>query len=153
MDKTEIAQTVTAELQAAIGRLASALNNLTGAYGAQHRSCISDLYFASFHLAAALLASKGLRARSHEAAQELLALHFVRAGALPGDTTKKLNALMDRRHTADYKPVVPVDAEDVAEFSPWVCTFARAAGKLLGKAVPETDAAALEKLVKALERS
>jgi uncharacterized protein (UPF0332 family) len=153
MDKAEIAQTVSAELQAATGRLGSALNNLTGAYGKQYRSCVVDLCFASVHLAAALLASRGLRARSHEAAQELLALHFVRAGALPADTSRKLNALMDRRHTADYKPVIPVDADDVAEFRPWVCAFARAGLKLIAKSARAGEAAALEKLVKVLEQA
>jgi uncharacterized protein (UPF0332 family) len=152
MDKAAIAQAVDAELSAAKGRLASALNNLAGPYGAQYRSCIADLYYASFHLAGALLASKGIRARTHESAQELLALHFVKPAALPAQTTRKLNALMERRHTADYKPLVPIEAADVAEFKPWVASFARAALALLGKAVPAAEAAQIAKLAHELEQ-
>lgn len=152
MDKAEIAQAVEAELAAARGRLASAMNNLAGPYGAQHRSCIADLYFAAFHAASALLASRGLRARSHEAAQELLALHFVKPAALPADTTRRLNALMDRRHTADYKSVVPVEAADVAEFKPWVGAFLREALVLLGKAAPREERTQLERLLKEFDR-
>lgn len=152
MEKAEIAQAVAAELQAARGRLASALNNLAGPFGKQYRSCVADLYYASFHLATALLAAKGLRARSHEAAQQLLALHFVRPGALPADTTKKMNALMDRRHTADYKTFVPMDASDVAEFKPWLGGFFRDALRLLGKSAPAGERAGLDRLLRELER-
>ena len=152
MEKAEIAQAVAAELEAANGRLASAMNNLAGPYGAQYRSCIADLYFATFHAATALLAAKGLRARSHEAAQELLALHFVKPAALPADTTRKLNALMDRRHTADYKSYVPVEAADVAEFTPWVAAFLRDALRMLRKSAPREQAAELDRLLREFDR-
>jgi uncharacterized protein (UPF0332 family) len=152
MDKAEIAQAVAAELQAAGGRLASAMNNLAGPYGAQYRSCIADLYFAAFHAAAALLAAKGLRPRSHDAAQELLALHFVKPAALAADTTRKLNALMDRRHTADYKSLVPIEAADVAEFKPWVGAFLREVLRLLGKSGPRAERARIERLLGEFER-
>ncbi len=152
MDKAAIARTVAAELQAARGRLAAALNNLAGPFGKQYRVCVTDLYYASFHLASALLAAKGLRARSHEAAQELLALHFVKPGALPADTSRKMSALMDRRHAADYKSFVPMDASDVAEFGPWVRAFFRDALKLLGKSAPAAERAELTRLLRELER-
>jgi uncharacterized protein (UPF0332 family) len=152
MDKARAAHAVSAEVRAAADRLASALNDLAGPWGVQYRSCVSDLYFACFHMTCALLASKALRPNSHDAAQELLSLHFVKTGALPADTAKRLNALMERRHTADYKSVIPVDESDVAEFRPWVAKFMRAALALLGKSVAPADGAHLKKLIEALER-
>jgi uncharacterized protein (UPF0332 family) len=152
MDRAEIAQLVTGEAQAAHGSLAAAMNNLSGPHGAQYRSCVKELYFACFHMATALLASKGIRARSHEAVQELLALHFVKPAALAADTTRKFSALMDRRHTADYKTFAQMDAADVDEFRPWVAQFLGNALKLLGKAVPEAQAAELRATIAALER-
>jgi uncharacterized protein (UPF0332 family) len=152
MDKAGIARAVAAELEAARGRLASAMNNLAGPYGKQYRSCIGDLYYATFHAATALLASKGFRPRTHDAAQELLALHFVKPAALGAETTRRMNALMERRHSADYKTFVPIDAADVAEFKPWVGSFLRDALRLLGTSAPRREAAALGELLKELER-
>ncbi|MGQ0651553.1 MAG: HEPN domain-containing protein [Betaproteobacteria bacterium] len=141
-----------AELEAARGRLASAMNNLAGPYGKQYRSCIADLYYATFHAATALLASRGLRARTHDAAQELLALHFVKPAALGAEAIKRMNALMERRHSADYKTYVPIDAADVAEFKPWVGTFLRDTIRLLGASAPRREATALAELLKELDR-
>jgi len=152
MDRAEIAQLVAGEVQAAHGSLAAAMNNLSGPHGAQYRSCVKEMYFACFHMATALLASKGIRARSHDAVQELLALHFVKPAALAADTTRKFGALMDRRHTADYKTFAQVDAADVEEFRPWVAQFLGNALKLLGKAVPEAQAGELRATIAAFER-
>jgi uncharacterized protein (UPF0332 family) len=152
VEKTGTAQAVKSELKASAGCLASALNNLAGPYGREYRSSIKELYFACFHVPTALLVSKGIRAKSHDAAQELLALHFVKPAALPADTSKKFNALMDRRNTADYKTFVPVDASDVLEFRPWICGFIRKTVQLLGKSAPAKEAAQVLRLVGQFER-
>ncbi len=152
MEKTGTTQAVKSELKASAGCLASAMNNLAGPYGREYRSSIKELYFACFHVATALLVSKGIRAKSHDAAQELLALHFVKPAALPADTSRKFNALMDRRNTADYKTFVPVDACDVLEFRPWICDFMRKTLQLLGKSAASKEAAQLLRLVGAFER-
>lgn len=152
MDKTVIAQTVADEVAAARGCMVAALNSLTGPHGKAFGRCISDLYYACHHLATALLASKGLSARSHEAVQKLLALHFVKPAALPQETIAKLNDLMDKRHAADYRPYVRLGAEDVAALRAWIAGFERDALKLLGKAAPAEDARALLDLVASFER-
>ena len=151
MDKTVIAQTVADEIRAARECMAAAMNNLTGAYGKAYGRCLSDLYYACYHLASALLASKGIAANSHEAVQKLLALHFVKAAALPRETTAKLNDLMDKRHVADYRPYIRIGAEDVAVFRPWIAGYVREVLKLLGKAVPAEEAGALLRAVKDFE--
>lgn len=124
-------------MEAARSSLAAAMNSIVGPFGAEYRSGVAQLYFACFHMASALLAEKGIRARSHEAVQELLALHFVKPAALPADTTRKLASLMDRRHTVDYRTFVPVGAVDLEEFRPWAIQFLSAALALVARSVPE----------------
>lgn len=152
MDRAEIAQAVAGAVAAAHGSLAAAMNNLSGPHGVQYRSCVSEMYFACFHMASALLASKGIRARTHDALQELLALHFVKPAALPADTVRRLGLLMERRHTADYKTFMPVDATDVEEFRSWVSRFLADGLQLLGKLVPEPEAIRLRGAITELEK-
>ena len=152
MDKAVIAQTVVDEIRAAKDCMAAAMNNLTGTYGKAYGRCLSDLYYACYHLASALLASKGITANSHEAVQKLLALHFVKAAALPRDTTAKLNDLMDKRHVADYRPYIRIGAEDLAVFRSWIASYVRDVLRLLGKSVPADEAGALQRLVKDFEK-
>jgi uncharacterized protein (UPF0332 family) len=76
------------------------------------RECASSMYFAVFHAAEALLYAKGIEAGSHKAVASLLALHFVRAGTLPRETSAKFSALMAGRHDADYNEAIPFGAED-----------------------------------------
>ncbi len=128
------------------------MNNLTGAYGRAYGRCLSDLYYACFHLASALLASKGISANSHEAVQKLLALHFVKPAALPRDTTAKLNDLMDKRHVADYKPYIVIGAEDLAALRPWSVAFVHGVLKLLGTSAPAREARALWQAVDDFEK-
>ena len=103
-------------------------------------------------MATALLASKGIQARSHDAVQELLALHFVKPAALPTETTRKLAALMDRRHTSDYKTFVEIGAADLEEFRPWAAQFLHGALRLLGKSLPEVEQSPMMSAIRELER-
>ena len=152
MDKAVIAQTVADEIRAAQDCMAAAMNNLTGPYGRAYGRCVSDLYYACYHLASALLASKGIAVGSHEAAQKLLALHFVKPAALPRDTTAKLNDLMDKRHVADYRPYIQIGAQDIAGFQAWIVGFVRGVLKLLGASAPAQEAAALRRAADDFEK-
>ena len=151
MDKAVMAQTVADELRAANDCMVAALNNLAGPYGKAWGRCVSDLYYACYHLANALLASRGIAAGSREAVHKLLALHFVKPAALPQDTIGKFNELMDKRHVADYKPYIPIGSEDIARFRPWIAAFMRNALKLIGKSVPAGSGKSLLKAVEAFE--
>jgi len=146
-----MAQTVADELRASNDCMVAAMNNLAGPYGKAWGRCVSDLYYACYHLASALLASRGIAAGSHEAVQKLLALHFVKPAALPQDTIGKFNELMDKRHVADYKPYIPIGSEDIERFRPWIAAFMRDALKLIGKAVPVGSGKPLLKTVEAFE--
>jgi uncharacterized protein (UPF0332 family) len=140
MDRAEIAARVAGEVEAARGALVAAMNSVVGPYGVQYRSSVAQLYFACFHMASALLAERGIRARSHEAVQELLALHFVKPATLPADTARKFASLMDRRHTVDYRTFVPVGAADLEEFRPWAIQFLSSGLVLVEKSVPQAAA-------------
>jgi uncharacterized protein (UPF0332 family) len=84
--------------------------------------------------------------------QTLLALHFVKPAALPQDTVGKLNELMDKRHTADYKPHITIGSEDVARVRPWIAGFVRDVLKVMGASAPAEDAAALRRAAGDLEK-
>lgn len=147
-----MAQTVADEVRAANGCMIAAMNTLAGPYGKAYGRCVSDLYYACYHLATAMLASKGIAASSHEAVQKLLALHFVKPATLPQDTIGKLNELMDKRHVADYKPYIPMGWEDIAKLRPWIVAYVREVLKVLGKAAPAADGKSLLKTLDALEK-
>ena len=76
------------------------------------RDCASSMYFAVFHAAEALLYARGIQATSYRTVANLLALHFVRPGTLPRDTSAKFSVLMAGRHDADYNEAIPFGAED-----------------------------------------
>jgi uncharacterized protein len=94
-------------------QLDSKLKSFVANYRARNpRECASSMYFAVFHAAEALLYAKGIEAASHKAVASLLALHFVRPGTLPRDTSAKFSALMAGRHDADYNEAIPFDLAD-----------------------------------------
>jgi uncharacterized protein (UPF0332 family) len=94
-------------------QLDSKLTSFLANYRARNpRECASSMYFAVFHAAEALLYAKGIEAASHKAVASLLAMHFVRPGALPRETSAKFSALMAGRHDADYNEAIPFGLED-----------------------------------------
>ena len=94
-------------------QLDSKLKSFLANYRARNpRECASSMYFAVFQGAEALLYAKGIEAASHKAVASLLALHFVRPGTLPRETSAKFSALMAGRHDADYNESIPFGLED-----------------------------------------
>jgi len=152
VDKAVRLQIAADELRAANDCMIAAMNNIAAPYGKAYGRCVSDLYYASYHLARALLSSRGIAASSHEAVQTLLALHFVKPAALPQDTVGKLNELMDKRHAADYKPHIAIVSEDIARYRPWIAAYMRDVLTLLGKSAPAEQAAAMRRVVGDFEK-
>lgn len=94
-------------------QLDSKLRSFLANYAARNpRECAASMYFAVFHAAEALLYAKGMEAASHKAVASLLALHFVRPGALPRETSAQFSALMAGRHDADYNEAILFDMRD-----------------------------------------
>ncbi len=73
---------------------------------------VSRLYYYLLYLIRALLLTKGLEPRSHEGALRWLALHFVKSGAFPTESSHTFSKLMKLREEADYNPSYSFTAED-----------------------------------------
>lgn len=120
------------------------------------RECASSMYFAVFHAAEALLYAKGIEAGSHKAVASLLAMHFVRPGVLPRETSAKFSALMAGRHDADYNEAIPFGLEDArAAAATGHTLLSDLLGALEGVAGAPTTAAArklLARIAKAVPR-
>jgi uncharacterized protein (UPF0332 family) len=63
---------------------------------------VPEAYYATLHLAQALLATAGLGAETHAGVHSLLARHFVKDGPLPSDAAQRFGHLMTDRLLADY---------------------------------------------------
>ena len=113
MDRLSMDKLTRARVALKLEQLDSKLKSFLANYRARNpRECASSMYFAVFHAAEALLYAKGIEAASHKAVASLLALHFVRPGALPRETSAKFSALMAGRHDADYNEAIPFGLED-----------------------------------------
>jgi uncharacterized protein (UPF0332 family) len=146
MDKAALTHEVSNSLVLLAEELSSFVAN---ANASLWRKAITNLYYAAYNATCALLWSKGIRADSHDGAQSMLSLHFVKAGALPAATTKNLNALMALRHAADYKGDVPIDPDDVRTHKAWALQFVEQALKLLDPARTKADMKTAEKALSA----
>lgn len=140
MDKTALAHEVSNHLVLLEEQLRSFVAN---AQAGTLRSAMHNLYYAAFNASCALLASKGITVESHDGAQSMLALHFVKPGVLRRDTTSKLNDLMSKRHAADYKGAIHVGADEVSLYRPWVVEFVKDSLALIKKTGLKVDAAAV----------
>ena len=67
-----------------------------------------------FHAAAALLASVGLHARTHEGLRSLVNEHFVRPGTLAHEHARTLRQIAGDRNDADYDASATFTDEDAA---------------------------------------
>lgn len=77
-----------------------------------NRSSIDRSYYAAFHAASALLASRGIYPGSHDGVIAMLALHFVKAGTLARTAGRALQDLYNQRLIADYKGYLEQDASE-----------------------------------------
>jgi len=68
----------------------------------------SDVYYAVFHVAQALLASAGACAETHPAVKSSVAKLFVKDGQLPPDFARGFGRLMAKRQLADYAVETPM---------------------------------------------
>ncbi|MGQ0656333.1 MAG: hypothetical protein ACT4P4_29435 [Betaproteobacteria bacterium] len=109
-----------------------------------HRKALASLCCAAYDASCALLRAKGIHPDSHEGVQSMLSLHFVKAGALPADTTKRLHALMALRHAADYKGDVEIGAGDVREQRAWTIGYVARVLDLLEAGAAKIDLAQVQ---------
>lgn len=72
-------------------------------------------YYAVFHYARALCLTAGEEPRSHQGVAHLLALHLVRPGHLPADTSRIFATLQRFREAADYDAAFVLDVEGATQ--------------------------------------
>jgi uncharacterized protein (UPF0332 family) len=77
-----------------------------------YRHAVGRAYFAVFHAASALVASVGLRARTHEGLRSLVNEHFVKSGALGLEHARTLRQVAGDRNDADYDASATFSEED-----------------------------------------
>ena len=80
-----------------------------------HRHAVGRAYYSIFHAASALLASVGLRARTHEGLRALMNEHFVRPGTISLEHARALRQTAGDRADADYDVSARFTAEDSME--------------------------------------
>lgn len=81
------------------------------------RAAVAQSYYAALHGINALLVAHGLRPSSHDGAQTLFGLHFVKPGAADAEHGRRFARLYAQRLIADYKGVVEVGRDDAAQSS------------------------------------
>lgn len=96
-----------------------------------HRDAVTRAYYAVFHAACALLASVGLKARTHEGVRSLVSEHFVRPGVLDADHARTLRRAAGDRNDADYDAASVFTAEDSREDITRAAAFIEAASKIV----------------------
>lgn len=92
---------------------------------------ITRAYYAAFHYASALLLTKGLEARSHQALQRLFHLHFIRTKTFSERMGTLLSHAQKAREEADYYPEVTFSKDTAQERLQDVKAFLTAARKHL----------------------
>ena len=97
-------------------RATKALNsaNTLTAVG-EYDDAISRAYYAMMHAANALLATRGIHARSHRAVQRLISREFVRDGELARERARDLSDGEAQRGNAEYDVHSEATREDAEE--------------------------------------
>lgn len=76
---------------------------------------ITPCYYAYFWLVKGLLSQKGVEIKSHSAARDLFALHYIKTGEIPKLFGSELQDLFQTRQLADYTLRPSIDKEEAKE--------------------------------------
>lgn len=75
--------------------------------------CVNRLYYSTFHMASALLISKGYSALTHAGVLRLINLHFVKEGIMDKNTSRMMNRLFTMRQEGDYGDVFDYEKGEI----------------------------------------
>lgn len=100
------------------------------------RAAVAQSYYAALHGINALLAAHGMRPSSHDGAQTMFGLHFVKPGAVDAEHGRRFARLYAQRLIADYKGVVELGADDAARSLAEVRSLLEAVGAQLRPLAP-----------------
>ena len=88
-------------------------------------------YYAAFHAARALLATRGVDSARHAGVIALFQQHFVKSGDFPTDIARALPRSFEKRLSSDYSDFVDISAEEVERVRTEVHAFVDACRQLL----------------------
>lgn len=94
---------------------------------------ISRAYYAMYHAALALLATKGERPRTHGGVMTRFHLHFVKPGLFPAPLADAFARAKDFREYADYETGSWLDEAEAARLIEEAGRFLEAARVALGR--------------------
>ena len=101
------------------------------------KGAVSRLYYSILYRTRAVLLTKGLEPKSHEAALRLFSLHFVKGGIFETKSSHLFSKLMKYREEADYNPAYLFTLEDFTalrteanELSGQISTYLKDSGYL-----------------------
>jgi uncharacterized protein (UPF0332 family) len=94
---------------------------------------LAETYYSMFHVAEALLLSKGLEYSSHRAVQSAYGREFAKTGLLPEKFHRALLDAYESRLSADYESGIGIDSETVRRHLADAKEFVNAGAKYLGQ--------------------
>jgi uncharacterized protein (UPF0332 family) len=109
------------------------------------RGAVNRFYYAAFHAARALLATREADSSKHSGVIALFQRHFVKPGLIEPGTARVLARAFAKRQMTDYADFATVTTEEATEIGLAVETFVQACASLVGRLItedPERDARA-----------
>jgi uncharacterized protein (UPF0332 family)/predicted nucleotidyltransferase len=100
---------------------------------------VNRAYYAAFHAARALLATKGRDSARHAGVLALFDEHFVHAGIVAREHSTAIHALFRLRLQSDYEDVVEFSADEVREHLEKAGAFVAAARQALGSLLQDRE--------------
>jgi uncharacterized protein (UPF0332 family) len=88
-------------------------------------------YYAAFHAARALLATRNVDSARHAGVIALFQQHFVKSGDFPADIARALPRSFEKRLSSDYSDFVAISAAEVERVRTEVHAFVDACRQLL----------------------
>lgn len=88
-----------------------------------HHGAVNRYYYAAFHAARALLATRQVDSARHAGVIALFQQHFVKRGEFPAEVARALPRSFEKRLSSDYSDFVEISADEVDRVRPDVHAF------------------------------
>ena len=98
---------------------------------------ISRFYYAAFHAARSLLATREVDSARHSGVISLFQRHFVKSGLMEPDRAKALPRSFEKRQDAEYGDFATVSADEAARTRDEVRAFVEECGRVLERLIAE----------------
>lgn len=98
---------------------------------------VNRFYYAAFHAARALLATRGVDSPRHSGVISLFQQHFVKSGLVEAEGAKALPRSFEKRQDVDYGDFATVSADEAARTRDEVRAFVEECGRVLERLIAE----------------